>query len=108
MEIEVNTVTRVGSNLILEGLRNSRIQEGSYDLIPYSVIEKLIEDNYDAVVSTNEYNWVQQGRFNVTSNETVDVTNVNYLIQKQGYVTRLKKISETPSGSSFRYKFVRA
>ena len=84
------------------------ISESSYDLIPYYVLSKLIEDNYDAVVSTNEYNWVQQGRFNIISNETIDVNNVNYLIQKQGYLNRLKKISETPSGKSFRYKFVRA
>jgi hypothetical protein len=90
------------SNTIIEAFVN----EYSDDCIPYYALEKLLDDNYDAVASTSEYNWVQQGKFNVISNEPIDVSNFNYLIQKSGYTTRLKQKSEKKSGSSIRYNYV--
>lgn len=84
------------------------INEYSDDQIPYYTLDKIIGDNYDAVVTTNEYNWVQQGKFNVSSNEPIDLTNLNYLIQKAGYTTKLVELKKPVSkGGSTRYQFRR-
>lgn len=84
-----------------------KLNEYNGEFIPYYVLSKIVEINYDAVVSTSEYNWVQQKKFNVISNEPINTDNLNYLIQKAKWDTRLKLVKETKPRGSYIYQYIR-